>query len=178
MKVFRLQLVPDDFEVPETADHSAFHLHPLRLKDAPEDYAAIMQDYRGHQSAFSDDPDVSDEGRYDLHTNMAQLGWHEQEFEKRTSFTYVIRGKDESKPPYRGCVYMMPSTKLDHDVVIYLWVTGAGDDLEQMVLDFVKRWLAQHWPFERPVFPRVETSLDDFDRLPDGRTYPHQRTDR
>lgn len=175
MKVFNLRLVPDNFDVPETADHPEFHLYPLRLQDAPEDFAAIMQDYRGHKAAFSDSPDVSDEGRYDLHTNMAQLGWHAQEFEKRTSFTYVIRGKDQAKPPYRGCLYLMPTTKLDYDVVVYLWVTEAGDELEPTVLDFTKRWLAERWPFERPVFPRVEISFAEFDRLPDGRTYPHQR---
>ena len=175
MKVFRLRLVRDDFEVPETADHPDFHLHPLRLKDAPEDYAAIMQDYRGHKAAFSDTPDASDEQRYDLHTNMAQLGWHAQEFEKRTSFTYVIRGKDESRPSYRGCLYLMPSPKVDHDVVVYLWVTQAGDELERTVFEFAKPWLDERWRFERPVFPRLEMTLADFDRLPDGRTYPHQR---
>ena len=79
-----------------------------------------------------------------------------------------------SQPPYRGCLYLMPSTKLDHDVVAYLWVTDAGDDLERTVLEFAKQWLCERWPFERPVFPRAEIGLDDFDRLPDGRSYPHQ----
>ncbi|MFO0995081.1 MAG: hypothetical protein U1F33_00250 [Alphaproteobacteria bacterium] len=172
--VFRVRLVPDDFAVPEVADHPKFHLHPLRLKDAPEDYAAIMQDYRGHLAAFSDEPDLSGKGRYDLHYNMQQLGWHEQEFYKRTSFTYVIRGKDSTRPSYRGCVYLMPSPKRDHDVVVYLWVTDAGDDLEADVLAFTKRWLKNAWPFEYPVFPRAEMSMDEFNKLPDGRTYAHQ----
>jgi hypothetical protein len=141
MGMFRLAFVPPDFKVPETVDTERFHLHPLRLQDALEDYRAIMDDYPDHVRNFRKDPDLSREHIYSIYMNMRELGWHEVEFLRRSSFTYVIRGKDPKQPSYRGCIYVYPCAKVDYDVEIYLWVTKVqpDDGLEAHVIEWTRR---------------------------------------
>ena len=174
---FILRLVPPDFEVPETADAPTFSLHPLCLRDADEDYAAIMADYADHARHSLPEPDLSIGETYDRYTNSWQLGWHECEFNNRSSFAWVIRGKDPALPSYRGCLYFFPSPKRDHDVAVYLWVTTVpdpDDDLEREVIEWTQAWLKEHWPFSSPVWPGRLTSWEVYAGLPGGRTYGSQ----
>lgn len=125
---------------------------------------------------FTAEPDLSREQAYDIYMNMRELGWHETEFLHRTSFTYVIRGKEDDKPSYRGCVYLFPTSKRDYDVEVYLWVTRAvpDDGLEADVLAWTQRWIDSDWPFERPLFPHHIVSWDEYEKLSDGRSYTRQ----
>lgn len=176
MGMFRLAFVPPDFKVPETVDTEKFHLHPLRLQDALEDYRAIMDDYPDHVRNFRKDPDLSREHIYSIYMNMRELGWHEVEFLRRSSFTYVIRGKDPNKPSYRGCIYVYPCAKVDYDVEIYLWVTRVqpDDGLEAHVIEWTREWIIEQWPFSKPLIVYHEVGWDDYEKLPDGRTFAGQ----
>jgi hypothetical protein len=171
-----MQFVPPDLDIPTDVETERFRLHPLRLLDSDEDYASIMADYADHVRNFYPEPDLRRESRYTKYMNERELGWHEVEFLHRTSFTYVIRGKDDQAPSYRGCVYVFPTAKVDYDAEIYLWVTSVDPDdgLYEIVLDWAKTWASDAWGFSKPLFPYHVTPWDDYDALPEGRTYEGQ----
>ena len=52
--------------------------------------------------------------------NLIDLGWHEKEFQNRSSFAYTVVTHDESR--VLGCVYFYPTDKADFDVEVFLWV--------------------------------------------------------
>ena len=46
--------------------------------------------------------------------DLIDLGWHQKEFQMRSSFAYTVVNLDESQ--VLGCLYIEPSKKADFDV--------------------------------------------------------------
>jgi hypothetical protein len=42
------------------------------------------------------------------------------------------------------------------------------------VLDWTRRWIERDWPFSRPLFPNHAVGWEEYERLPDGRSYTGQ----
>ena len=98
---------------------------------------------------------------------MIDLGWHEKEFQNRTSFAYTMVSLDESK--VMGCVYFYPTKKSDYDAEVFMWVRESelSNGLDERLYNDVQKWLDLDWPFSNPAYPGRTISWDDWKSLPE-----------
>jgi len=86
----------------------------------------------------------------------ADLGWHDREFDNRTSFAYTVMSLNEKE--CLGCFYLYPAgtrgeKSMDADVDVSFWVTqkaydeGLYEKLYLVITDFLKSW-----PFKKTAF--------------------------
>lgn len=150
----------EDFNPPREARIAGYLIVPLAEHHVDMDVAAInsslekIKELRGG---------TWPSGPVDLDDNRRDLIVHQQEFERRTSFTYIILSEDEQTSA--GCIYIYPphhpfdesdksGMPANADAAISCWVTQAAYDegLYPKVHHFVGEWLRTDWPFERPYF--------------------------
>ena len=161
--MYRVPLVPDDFDVPLRLETERLRLRPLLTSDAVKDYDAVMTSAERLQTVFR--PGGSWPDGLTLEQNLKELAWHEIEFQKRRSFAYTVVSLDESR--VLGCLYLYPTRRGGHDVEVSLWVraseaeTGLDDHLYQSV----RRWIAEAWPFRNPAYPGREIAWADWAAL-------------
>lgn len=149
--MYKLPIVPDDFSVPELLETDRLRLRPLTIGDAVKDYDAVTTSETRLRTVY--DPGGEWPLGLTLEQNIIELGWHQTEFQLRTSFAYTVVGLDESR--VLGCMYIYPSLKADHDVEISMWVreSEADSGLDEHLYDTVRHWIADAWPFRNPVYP-------------------------
>lgn len=153
------KLVPNSFIVPEEYIQPEFILKKLCYDDAKLDYDAVMSSIdiihktRGgtwptHDLTYEDD--------------LIDLGWHQREFENRTSFTYTLLNPDRTK--CLGCVYIYPTdigkfqAPEGADVILSMWVTQEEYDngLYPKLFKAVKNWIEKVWSFRNPYYSNKE----------------------
>ena len=143
-------IVPSAFKVPAIKKTPRCILRPLTMRDATRDFDAVMSSAEYLREHFN--PDSSWPEGLTIEQNLIDLGWHEYEFQNRTSFTYtVVDLLDETTV---GCCYIYPSTLDGHEVSISHWVrdseraTGLNEHLKQTL----KTWVTEEWPFSNPLY--------------------------
>ncbi|MGD1865270.1 MAG: GNAT family N-acetyltransferase [Phormidesmis sp.] len=148
-------LVPADFSVPSSLVTEEFRLRMLTINDVVKDYDAVMSSVDHLQGVFgpkSTWPAVD----LSLEQDLIDLGWHQKEFQNRSSFAYTVMSLGESR--CLGCVYIYPAEPADYDVQVILWARQSeiASGLEDRLLSAVKEWMRDSWPFERVGFPGKE----------------------
>lgn len=145
--------VADDFVVPEVLETPEFRLRMLTVNDLIKDYDAVMSSVEHLNSVW---PGTGWPEGLTLEEDLVDLGWHQKEFLKRSSFAYTVVTLDEAT--VIGCVYIEPTRAEDYDTEVYLWVRASElqSGLDARLFDTVKHWLAEDWPFESPAFPGRE----------------------
>ena len=158
-----MSFVPAEFQVPERLETAEFRLRMLTVNDLVKDYDAVMTSAEHLQHIW---PHADWPAGMTLEQNLVDLGWHQKEFQRRTSFAYTVVSLDESQ--VLGCVYFNPSRKAAHDAVVYLWARQSmlASGLEDRLYAAVKDWLATHWPFTRVAYPGREIAWADWEALP------------
>jgi hypothetical protein len=158
--------VPSDFNVPETLERPEFRLRMLTVNDVVKDYDAVMTSVDHLRGVFGPQstwprPDLT------LEQDLIDLGWHQKEFQRRSSFAYTVMDPTEST--CLGCVYIEPTTKRGYDAEAYLWVRKSEFDsgLDQKLLLAVKEWVAEKWPFEKVAYPGREIDWEAWEALPE-----------
>ena len=114
-------LVAEDFAVPETVETSRYRLRQLTVADLDLDFEAVTssEDHlRGVFGARNTWPAGLTRER-----DLADLGWHETEFDLRTSFAYTVMSLDESL--CLGCVYIYPSRAPAYEAFCTMWVRAS-----------------------------------------------------
>lgn len=158
------QFVPPEFSVPTGLVAEAFTLRMLSIDDVEKDFEAVTSS-AAHVSQVWPDSDWPQ--GLTLRQNLIDLGWHEKEFQNRSSFAYTVVSPDDSR--VLGCVYLYPTLKAAYDAEIFLWVreselaAGLDGDLFQAV----RAWLGSAWPFERPAYPGRLIAWDEWAALPE-----------
>ena len=157
-----LNFVPSEFIIPEKMETEEYRLRMLSIDDVEKDFDAVTSSAE-HVSKVWPDSDWPD--GLTLKQNLIDLGWHEKEFQNRTSFAYTMVTLDESK--VLGCVYFYPTTKSDHDVEVFMWVRESElkSDLDDNLFYSVKNWLKRDWPFTNPAYPGRTIAWDDWESL-------------
>ena len=156
--------VPSEFIIPEKMETKEFRLRMLSIDDVEKDFEAVTSS-REHVSKVWPDSDWPD--GLTLRQNLIDLGWHEKEFQNRTSFAYTMVTLDESK--VLGCVYFYPTNKSDHDAEVYMWVRESElkNGLDERLFNEVQKWLEKDWPFNNPGYPGRTVNWEDWKRLPE-----------
>ena len=142
------RLVPDDFDVPVGIETDRYRLRMLTVNDVVKDYDAVMSSV-DHLQGVLDSTSRWPEG-LTLEQDLIDLGWHQKEFQKRSSFAFTMMNLDEER--CLGCVYIYPSATADADV--FMWVRKEEyETLDGDLFDTVQRWMAEEWPFENVSYP-------------------------
>jgi hypothetical protein len=151
------RFVSDDFSVPPVLETQEFRLRMLTVNDVVKDYDAVMSSMQHLQGVFGPQsnwptPELS------LEQDLIDLGWHQKEFQKRSSFAYTVMSLDEKK--CLGCVYFYPSTVDHKDADVYLWARQSeiAGGLEKRLFLAVKNWIADEWPFRAVAYPGRDES--------------------
>ena len=154
--------VDRSFEVPEILETDDFRLRMLTVNDVIKDYDAVMSsvDHLSKVWPGSGWPDG-----LTLEEDLIDLGWHQKEFQRRSSFAYTVVALDESR--VLGCVYIYPTRKKGYDAEIYLWARQSelASGLEAELTASVKAWLKDKWPFKNAVLPGTDISLEEWDKV-------------
>lgn len=156
--------VDQSFEVPENLETDEFRLRMLTVNDVVKDYDAVMSsvDHLSKVWPGSGWPDG-----LTLEEDLIDLGWHQKEFMRRSSFAYTMVTLDESTVV--GCVYINPTRKRGYDAEVYLWVRESQLEggLDARLYDAVKSWLDSDWNFEKPGLPGRDIDWETWNSLPD-----------
>lgn len=146
------KLVPADFKVPEKLETDSFRLRMLTINDVVKDYDAVMTSV-DHLKGFFGERSKWPSNDLTLEQDFIDLGWHQKEFQIRSSFAYTVMSLDESQ--CLGCVYIFPSDDQEYEVDIYAWVRQSEYDkgLDKPLFDAVKEWVDKVWPFNKVRYP-------------------------
>lgn len=144
--------VPKNFQVPEKLETDKFRLRMLTVNDVVKDYDAVMTSIDHLQGVFGKNSKWPSR-ELSLEQDLIDLGWHQKEFQQRTSFTYTVMNLAESQ--CLGCVYILPSQKEEVDAEVYLWVRQSEFEkgLDPILLDAVRNWITIVWPFKQVLYP-------------------------
>ncbi len=156
--------VPPDFKVPEKLETDKFRLRMLKVTDVVKDYDAVMTSVEHLQGIFGPrskwpTKDLS------LEQDLIDLGWHQKEFQTRSSFAYTVMDLDESQ--CLGCMYIFQPRKEGFDAEVYMWVRKSAYDegLDSVLYEAIKKWISEKWPFKKVTYPGREISWDEWNKL-------------
>ncbi|MCL2748857.1 MAG: GNAT family N-acetyltransferase [Alphaproteobacteria bacterium] len=137
------KFIPDNFIIPDGFLADKIKARMLTINDVVKDYDAVVTSIDHLQGVFGPGStwpkaDIS------LEQDLIDLGWHQKEFQERTSFAYTVMSPDESV--CLGCFYIFPYDKDGFDAIVYMWVRKSEFDkgldpvLEKEVRAFMKQW--------------------------------------
>jgi peptidoglycan/xylan/chitin deacetylase (PgdA/CDA1 family) len=148
-----MTLVPDDFEVPIEVHDGEWHLEAITIHHVLRDFESYLASRDHLERRMAEiEPDWDWPPGLTLEDDLAEMGWHQGEFRRRTSFAYMLLTDDGTRS--RGCVYLFP-TEESHDARLDFWVTAGEYDagLEPRLVEFLRRWLRDAWPFQGVLWP-------------------------
>ena len=150
--------INSDFVVPEGVTTANYRLRMLTVNDLVKDYDAVMTSRHDIQGVFGPASTWPEE-EMSMEQDLVDLGWHQKEFQNRSSFAYTVMNLDESL--CLGCVYIYPSKQTRTDAVVILW-TRSGSHLGADLLNRVRHWIADEWPFKQVVYPGKYMSWQEY----------------
>jgi len=164
--MYNRPIVPANFEIPQLVETARLRLRPLTINDAVKDYDAVMSSEERLRTVFR--PDGEWPLGLTLEQDIIELGWHQTEFQMRSSFAYTVVSLDESE--VLGCVYIYPTQVPDFDVEITMWVrqTRVDEGLDQHLFETVVTWIDDCWPFSNPAYPGRTITFDEWGALLDN----------
>lgn len=143
-----MAFLPRDFIVPATLETSQWRMRSITVHDLVKDFDAVMSSREHLWARFGQiwgwpTDDLT------LENNLMHLGWHQHEFELRSSFDYAVMSLDERR--LLGCVYIDPPHPSSKGIDAEVWYWGRQSELangiEEQLNRIVRQWLGSHWPF-------------------------------
>jgi len=155
--------MPAEFKVPDTLQNEHFRLRMLLVNDVVKDYDAVMSSIEHLQEMFPNSSWPTKD--LTLEQDLIDLGWHQKEFQLRSSFTYTVVRLDESE--VLGCIYIFPTDIGDYNAKITMWVRSSvlEEGLDSILFNTVKQWINEEWPFKKVAYPGREINWDDWDSM-------------
>jgi len=126
----------------------------LTVNDVVKDYDAVMTSIEHLQKTMPFGPDHQWPAKdLSFEQDLVDLGWHQKEFQRRTSFAYTVMSLDEKE--CLGCVYIYPASNTGYDAAVVLWVRQSEVEtgLDEYLFSEIKQWIKDRWPFKRPGYP-------------------------
>jgi|TARA_B100000749_G_scaffold144963_1_gene111199 RimJ/RimL family protein N-acetyltransferase len=158
------KFIPTDYIIPEVLETDRFRLRMLTVKDVKLDYDAVMTSIEHLQKTKPFGPNHK-WPTHDLsfEQDLIDLGWHQKEFQKKSSFAFTVMSLDETE--CLGCLYIYPSDNPNYDVIIIMWVRQSEipNGLDKILFSNVKKWIQEKWPFKKVAYPGREVNWDKFE---------------
>jgi hypothetical protein len=154
-------LVPVDFKVPEVFETDRFRLRMLTVNDVVKDYDAVMTSVKHLQETKPFGLEDTWPLQLTFEQDLIDLGWHQKEFQRRTSFAYTMINLDETE--CLGCMYIYPSNNPNYDAIVIMWVrqSEVANGLYEILFSNVKKWIQDKWPFKKVAYPGRETNWSE-----------------
>ena len=157
------KFIPTNFKIPEVLETDSFRLRMLTINDVKLDYDAVMTSIDHLQKTKPFGP-RSNWPTQDLtfEQDLIDLGWHQKEFQRKTSFTYTMMNLDETE--CLGCMYIYPSDYPNYDAIIFMWVrqSEVANGLDKILFSSVKKWIQDKWPFMKVAYPGRDINWNEF----------------
>jgi hypothetical protein len=159
-----LSLIPEDFKIPEVLETPKFRLRMLTVDDVVKDYDAVMTSI-DHLLGIFGPRSKWPSKHLTFKQDLIDLGWHQKEFQNRSSFAYTVMNPDASQ--CLGCMYIFKPTKSGFDAEVYMWVrkSAAGEGLDPILYGAVKKWVSEKWPFKKVAYPGREIDWETWKSL-------------
>jgi len=156
--------VPVNTIVSKGVSTDRYNIRMLTINDLVKDYDAVMSSVDRLKGVFG--PNDNWPNGLTIEEDLIDLGWHQKEFEIKSSFAFTVMSIDESK--CLGCVYINPSSKLSFDAEIIMWVrqSEALSDLDSNLFATIKKWITTDWWFTSVAFPGREITCENWEQLP------------
>lgn len=145
--------LPKEFKVPDNVKTEDFLFRKLTTRDVYLDYIAVMSSIDVIRRTRGGSWPTTD---YTFEDDLINLGWHQREFENRSSFTYTVFTTDNET--CLGCFYFYnPGFREEidtaYDVDISFWVTqeAYNKGLYKKLYTELKNFIVG-WPFKNPYF--------------------------
>lgn len=158
--------VPNHFKVPDTLENEHFRIRMLTVNDVVKDYDAVMSSIEHLQEMYPSSSWPTKELTFEQ--DLIDLGWHQKEFQRRSSFAYTVVSLDESQ--VIGCLYINPTSKGDYDASVTMWVRKSvlNNGLDAILFNSVKQWISKDWPFKKVAYPGRGISWKKWELLNKG----------
>jgi len=158
------RFVQRDFKVPQQLETERLRLRMLKVSDVVKDYDAVMSSAEHLLKTKPFGPNQKWPTGLSFEQNLIDLGWHQKEFQMKSSFAYTVMNLDESQ--CTGCIYIEPSNNPNYEAEIFLWVrqSEVENGLDEHLFDSVKNWIAEKWPFEKVAYPGRDVSWKDWQK--------------
>ncbi|NHC16366.1 GNAT family N-acetyltransferase [Motilibacter deserti] len=161
-----MAFLPRGFVVPAPVEQPRFTLRHITVHDVVRDYDAVMSSRERLWEQFGE---VWGWPAADLtiEQDLIDLAWHQKEGDLRRAFNFAVLSPDGGR--LLGCVYVDPPEKAGADADVAFWVrtSEAETGLEAELETFVRRWLAEEWPFDAVRYPGRDLSWAEWEALPD-----------
>ena len=160
------KIVPDNFIVPRSLETDRMRLRFLSVNDVIKDYDAVMSSLNYLQRTQPFGPEHKwPTKELTLEQDLIDLGWHQKEFQKKSSFAYTVMSLDEKI--CLGCLYIYPSEKSMYDVMVMMWVreSEALSGLDDHLFETVKKWFVEKWPFGKVAYPGREITWEAWHKI-------------
>ncbi len=90
--------VPKNFDVPMVFKTKHFYIRMLTINDVTKDYDAVISSIEHLQKTKPFGPKHKwPDKNITLEQDLIDLGWHQKEFQNRTSFAYTVFSLDEDE---------------------------------------------------------------------------------
>lgn len=157
--------IPADFKVPHSLQNEHFRIRMLTVNDVVKDYDAVMSSVEHLETTKPFGTNHNWPRVLTLEQNLIDLGWHQKEFQRRSSFAYTVMNLEESK--CLGAIYIYPSSNPNYETMILLWVrtSAVKDGLDTMLFDSVKKWISKDWPFQKVAYPGREINWIEWESM-------------
>ena len=151
-----MSFLPREFQVPAVVETPRFRMRSITIHDAFKDYDAVMTSVPHLKTIW---PGGKWPEGLTFEQNLIDLGWHQKEFQLRSSFDYAVMSLDEKR--LLGCVYVDPPHQAGTDADIWFWARQSelASGLESELQAFLLPWLADHWPFKAVTLNGTVTQL-------------------
>ncbi len=156
------KFLPKDFDVPKQLETNRLRLRMLKVSDVVKDYDAVMSSAEHLQKTKPFGPNQKWPIGLTFEQNLIDLGWHQKEFQMRSSFAYTVMNLDETQ--CLGCIYIYPPTNPDYEAEVFLWVrqSEVASGLDEHLFDAVKKWLIEQWSFKKVAYPGREITWNEW----------------
>ncbi len=146
-------LVPHDFDVPRELRADRFRLEPLGPQHNVPDLAAWMSSIEHiRDTPGFEGRDWPPDAGFSAEANLGDLVQHADEFERRVAFAYtVLRPAADDAHEVLGCLYLNPGPR-PRSVDVQSWVRADVADLDPVLRQAVRAWLADAWPFDEVLY--------------------------
>ncbi|MBD2231101.1 GNAT family N-acetyltransferase [Phormidium tenue] len=141
-----MAFLPESFEVPAVVETARFRLRSITIHDAFKDFDAVMSSRDHLWNRFGEIWGWPPED-LTIEQNIVDLGWHQKEFQLKSSFDYAVMSLDETR--LLGCIYIDPPPQADVDADVWYWARQSelASGLEAELEAFLLPWLRDNWPF-------------------------------
>ena len=154
--------IPANFEIPKGLETNRLKIRMLKVTDVAKDYDAVMSSVAYLQKTKPFGPNQRWPIGLTIEQNLIDLGWHQKEFQMRSTFAYTVMSLDETK--CLGCLYIEPSTKIDYDAEVYMWVrqSEVQSGLDKHLFETTQKWINTIWPFKKVAYPGREIDWQEW----------------